>query len=570
MTPLGIRSSGVVLFGALLASPATGQQRIWDHVGTGAPDAEPSSFAVIGDVNGDGVRDFLSGHSNFAYAIIRSGADAAQIVQHLFTGSQGEATSFGWTVTNLGYFDADSVEDYAIGAPSYTEPGVGVAVGLVRVYGGASHEVLAEVHGQVVAEYFGSQVVGLGDVNGDGFSDFGASTSHTQAFRVYLGPSGSFLREHVDAHRAQTSNAPYGDYDGDGFADYLVGQYAYSGVLPGQGRVRLHSGRTGELLLAVQGDRSYILAGFSVSSGGDWNGDGVDEIVAGAPGTTDWGYSTEPTGVYVFSGSDGTVLHFFDGADYCSPNSAFGWSVSSGKDVNGDGVPDLFVGAPLEPFGMSPGKNLRGSAFLFSGATRGLLWEYTGRHVAQHAGAQVRLLDDLNGDGLADWAVLSPDYDLDPSSYQEPDVGRLSVFAGAFGDGSPTCDGGANSVGPGAVLWTSGPISVGENALELVLSEMPQATPVLLIHGRPGAPIPFGGGELCIRPPLAVLAVVTTGSGGPPWNSNHARLAVDLRAPPFTTGGNIVLAGDVWGFQALYREFGQRNTSNALHVVFVP
>jgi hypothetical protein len=314
----------------------------------------------------------------------------------------------------------------------------------------------------------------------------------------------------------------------------------------------------------MEGDQEYRYAGLTLCRAGDWNGDGIEDVVAGAPGQGSLQSTTHQSGAYVFSGSDGSTLRFFDGVAYTQQSSAFGWSIASGKDVNGDGVPDLIVGAPNEPFPAA-----RGSALLFSGATGGLLWEYRGEHAYDKSAYQVALIDDHNGDGLDDWMVLSYQYEP-PGSTTPQEDGRLSVFAGAFGDIDSACSGGPNSVGAGAILWNSGPISVRENALELVVSEMPQATPTILIHGRGLTPAqPFGAGELCLPQPLALLAVVTTGSGAP-GTSHFAKVALDLDAPPFTRGGNVVHPGDTWAFQALYRQQGQRNTSNALDVVFVP
>jgi hypothetical protein len=566
---------GALVLGSMCCVNATssGQQMIWDHIGDGFREVYPGAFDQLGDLDGDGVRDFIYGMTWNKLVVIRSGSDGSEIWSHFYPTENSHQTGFGGAVANLGLFDADGVEDYAVGATGYSPAGQAEWAGLVRVFSGATHQPILDIFENNGNEFLGRQVVGLGDVNGDGFVDFGVSDGGAGTFRVYLGPNGTLLREHPEASTYGEANGPIGDFDGDGCDDYLIGQFCcHESTIWGAGRVLLYSGRSGALLLTMEGTRSRRQAGLSVSRGGDWNGDGIEDIVAGAPGTGILQGGHERSGVYVFSGADGSELHFFDGEDYCLLDSGFGWTVSSGKDVNGDGVPDLLVGAPLEPYATGgPGVSGRGSAFLFSGATRGLLWEYTGEQMGQAAGGRVKLIDDHNGDGLADWMVLSPTFDSTPSVPQGPEGGRLSVFAGAFGDIDPACSGGPNSVGAGALLWNSGPISVRENALELVVSEMPKSTPALLIHGQALAPgLPFGAGELCLPAPLAVLAVVTTGSGGPPGASNHAKVLVDLEGPPFTNGGNQVRPGDTWAFQFLYRDQGQRNTSNALRAVFVP
>ena len=559
------------VFAVSTASSVCGQAMIWDHIGDGLREQDLDLFEQLGDLDGDGVPDFIISDPDRGFASIRSGSDASLIKQHSFPSENLHQTRFGRGMANLGLIDGDAVEDYCIGATGYSPAGGAEWGGLVRVFSGATHQVVFDLHENNPWEFFGDRVVNLGDVNGDGLADFGVSNQSDGRFRVYLGPNAIFLREHPGTHSDQ-SFASFGDHDGDGCADYLIGQSDYPHVDIGHGAVRLFSGRTGELLLLMEGDQLKRFAGFSVSRGGDWNGDGFEDVVTGAPGTGAIQSTSNSSGVYVFSGADGSILHFFDGEAYCHHNSGFGWSVSSGKDVNGDGVPDLLVGAPMEPYAVGGGISTRGSAFLISGATKGVLWEFVGQHIGQLAGGRVKLIDDHNGDGLADWAVLSPHFDgVVGSAPHIPFLGRLSVFAGAFGDIDPSCSGGPNSVSPGAVLWNSGPISVRENALELVVSEMPQQKPAILIHGRQTTPAqPFGLGELCLATPLSILAIETTGSNGPPGTSDHALFSIDLEAPPFTSAGGRVQAGDTWAFQVLYRDQGVRNTSNALSAQFLP
>jgi len=155
------------------------------------------------------------------------------------------------------------------------------------------------------------------------------------------------------------------------------------------------------LLSTLQPPQPQPSAGFgwSVASLGDLTGDKIPELIVGA-------FAYAGTGrVFVFNGKDGSLLWSLEPP---SPEpSAFGWSVAGAGDLDGDGAPDLVIGAP---YAAVDGASAQGSAYAFSGRTRKLL--YALNDPSPQAGAvfgwSIAARGDYNGDGTPDVLVGAP------------------------------------------------------------------------------------------------------------------------------------------------------------------
>lgn len=219
-----------------------------------------------------------------------------------------------------------------------------------------------------------------------------------------------------------------GDLNGDGITDVVIGAPGAGG---GDGKVYIYISPSQGITSFSPSSANCVISGNSSQSGSfgasisfreDINGDGRKDLVIGAPGEDM---------VYIFLGrllytstlgvSDADLV-------YCGPNgSKFGESVDISKDFNGDGDPDVIIGAPdLQVFifgDQGPGYYPVGAALIFTNASNHLSL-YSGESVS-YTMADVNLtgdsgnvdfgevvagVGDINGDGLNDTAVGDPGY----------------------------------------------------------------------------------------------------------------------------------------------------------------
>ena len=207
------------------------------------------------------------------------------------------------------------------------------------------------------------------------------------------------------------------DVDGDGVPDYAVGApNAATPQFPVAGSVWIHSGADHALIRRV--DAPALDLGFGWALGlAELDGDGRADLLVGAPG---WpGGGGRDGAVYACSGATGAVLWVNPGAG----RAFYGESLAVVPDVDGDGVLDLLAGgsdhhtATLDYAGM---------ARLVSGASGATLHTWTGHNAFDNFGAAVSGLTDVTGDGVPDFAIGMPGYDL----FGTDRVGGVVVYDG--------------------------------------------------------------------------------------------------------------------------------------------
>jgi hypothetical protein len=138
------------------------------------------------------------------------------------------------------------------------------------------------------------------------------------------------------------------------------------------GKAYAYSGGTGRLLWTVDGKPGEQL-GLGIDAAGDVDGDGVPDVAVGAPGGNR---------AYVFSGTDGSVVLDLPGRE---AGESFGQRIEDLGDVDGDGHGDLIVGAPTN----NAGGEGAGRAYVISGADGSTMLELTGERAGDNFGSSV-------------------------------------------------------------------------------------------------------------------------------------------------------------------------------------
>jgi hypothetical protein len=406
------------------------------------------SLAVL-DMNGDGQDDLVAG----AYGNDEEEYYGGQV--SIFGGVSASGTSSatadvrlnggdyygyaGYTVGNGGDVDGDGYDDLLVGGyrnDSY-------AGSAYLVYGAASASgdyVLGDVAvefngtdgGSYSGDYLGHSVTGLGDIDGDGYDDIAlgaygdddGGSSSGSLYIVYGSASvlsGGAIAGAADAQIYGPTSSSYvgyytstegkGDFDGDGYGDFVVG--AYYGVNSNYGGAYFFYGDgsrlSGSMVVTdadanFQGENSSDYFGRTVEIG-DVTGDGYDDALV-------WEYygASDAGKVHVLTGGATQYAGDYDaatdaafGLSGLSTYDYFGRSMAIG-DFNDDGNPDLLVGAG----GVDTGGSTSGAMYGFHGPLQGAAsasdadFTVHGNASSQYLGYYGVEAADVDGDGADD------------------------------------------------------------------------------------------------------------------------------------------------------------------------
>ncbi|GFE71566.1 Calx-beta domain-containing protein [Chroococcus sp. FPU101] len=402
----------------------------------------------------------------------------------------------GRSVSNAGDINGDGFDDLIIGAP-YADPNSSLSGQSYVVFGksggfSASFNLstLNGTNGFALNGIFpygisGFSVSSAGDVNGDGFDDliigtrdegqsyvvFGKSSGFSASLNLSTtlnGTNGFALNGINSGDGSGRTVSSAGDINGDGFDDLIIGAfradpngYSYS-YNTGQSYVVFGksddfspsinlSTLNGTNGFAINGLNSGDALGWSVSSAGDVNGDGFDDILIGAPNVDLNGYYSGQS--YVVFGKSGGFGASFDlstlngtngfAINGISERDYLGWSVSNGGDVNGDGFDDILIGAR----GAAPNGNYSGQSYVVFGKSGGFNpninlstlngangFAINGINFGDASGYSVSSAGDVNGDGFDD--ILIGAYNANPNSTYTGQsyvvFGKNSGFSASF------------------------------------------------------------------------------------------------------------------------------------------
>lgn len=488
--------------------------------------------APIPDVDGDGVQELLvsavghdTGGSGAGRVYLYDGRSGAELWH--FDGTRAGENA-GFAGRDARDTDLDGIADVIVGAAA-----TATTRGSVRVLSGASGAVIHGLRLGVNGDQFGAAVAGLDDLDGDGWPEFAGSAplddgAGANAGRVYVisGFDGTtVVREFAGeaaGDRFGTALGRLGDLNGDGRAELAVGA-ADGGTLQ-RGRAYVFDPVTGAELFRFDPDASASEFGqFFTESAGEIDGDGVPDIYVG-----DYVDTNGRGKAYFFSGATGARLRTLVG----SVGDGFGIGRPIG-DVDGDGRTEMVLGSWTN----SSGAVNAGQVGVFAGSDGRRLRTITSLTAGEALGYDAHGLGDVDGDGRLDLCLTAANFDNQR--------GRVYVIAA-----EPVTELGHALAGSGALapeLALGGCPRTGELVTFEVTRGLGGAFGTLVL-GANRADLPFRGGILVPETSFARFPHVLAGATGQA-GSGATTLAAQVPLDP-------ALLGLTFFLQGVYRDAG--------------
>lgn len=376
---------------------------------------------AVGDLDGDGATDFAATAPTRGAGAGRVSVHSSKTGRRLLTADGRPGDGLGMSVAPAGDVDGDGTPDIVAGAPQGAN-----APGYAIVISGSTGTEILRVAGDAPGDQFGVMVCGAGDIDSDGRAEIvvsafradGKAGADAGRVTVHSGRTGAVLVR-LDGERAGDLFGSAVDVAGVDDERFLAIGAMDAG--PGsRGRVHVH--RLGAKVAAPHftieaGPTGVHLGQYFVAFAGDVDGDGTPDVAASDFSDAVAGQATGR--VVVASGRDGARLLDLPGRRV---GEGFGTSRSTCGDVDGDGRADLVVGAWQNADGAPSG----GRCYVLSGRDGSTLATFTSKMDQDTLGFDAVGLGDVDGDGATDF-LLSAAW----SEVHGVRTGRVWVVAGA-------------------------------------------------------------------------------------------------------------------------------------------
>jgi len=457
-----------------------------DDCDDSAAEANPDETEVCGD----GLDNDCDGTGNDCGL---SGTESLSDAQGYIL-SDDESDYAGLSVVDAGDTDGDGINDVIVGAY--------YADGTYTDYGGVAYVVTGPISGQhsladAIAleslhdgDYTGWAVAGLGDLDGDGYSEVAVGAPYDDGgasdgggVYVFSGPLEDTSLPNADSTILGQDSNDYlgwavvraGDLDDDGTDDLAVSAVGSDTSSSDAGAVYIFSGPVDALgpsgaMATLTGEEGSDNAGYDIAAAGDTDGDGVDDFWVGAPGedTNGSGAGT----VYLVRGPiAGTVGLAAASARILGPSSSYGLgnAIGGGGDLDGDGLADVALGS-------RSADSYTGHTYVFHSPISGTLSATSadavlaGAQSYDYSGFAVSISGDMDSDGIDDLVLGAPEADSSTTSSTGAVYLFTDVLSGTLGVSAATAvlEGESGGDYASAAVSIAGDVS-GDGAADLLV-----------------------------------------------------------------------------------------------------
>lgn len=441
----GANNRGIVFVfhGGASGLAATPARTLMGQAGTNT--AFGAAISSAGDVNGDGFADIVIGAplqaspfaaGGFAYLFAGSASGIGATATNSLPGTANNE-QFGTSVTLVGDINGDDYGDVVVGAPGFNN-----ATGRATLeFGGPTglngNSIILPNPQEAANEFIGQFVATLGDLDGDGFGDFGVGGRNTPGglgrVAVYRGTH--FGIEYVGDLLSPATDGFFGvrfgttgDANGDGMSEIFVATEDMS-IVPGQfeGRIFQYRAPRSGLRIGTGWPRSGAQAGTrygaAVAVVPQFDGVDLPRLVIGDPGFNGVGRVSVHQGNQLIGVNSTEQRSFVAATSFAS----LGARIVEAGDMNRDGFGDFVVSSTTLDNGAA---SQAGRVDFHPGALGALQPSslvVVGTHSFDRVGSALAGRGDVNGDGFHDLLVGAREWD-------EPglaDCGKVLLYFGS-------------------------------------------------------------------------------------------------------------------------------------------